>query len=168
MKILLQQLWELKIDWDDPLPPTIHDAWLQWISELKLLSDKHIPRCYFTKEAHILAVELHGFCDASEPAYAGVVYLRVIDSDGGVQLSLVTSKTKVAPIKRLTVPHLELCGAHLLARLLHHVQQVFINCVYAWADSTIILSWLVGNPRRFKMYVGNRVSRIVEVIGGTM
>ena len=96
VKILLQQLWELKID---PLPPMIHDAWLHWRSELKLLSDKHIPHCYFPKEAHILAVELHGFCDASERAYAGVVYLRVIDSDGGVQLSLVTSKTKVAPIK---------------------------------------------------------------------
>ena len=167
VKILLQQLWELKVDWDEPLPPTIHDAWLQWRSELKSLSDKHLPRCYSPKGAHVIAVELHGFCDASEHAYAGVVYLRMMDSDGNVHLSLVTSKTKVAPIKLLTIPRLELCGAHLLTQLLHHVKQVFnlpLSCVHAWTDSTIVLCWLVGNPRRFKTYVGNRVSRIMELI----
>ena len=165
VKILLQQLGELKVDWDDPLPPMIHDAWLQWRSELKSLSARHLPHCYFPKGAHIIAVELHGF--VSELAYAGVVYLCMIDSYGSIHLSLVTSKTKVAPIKRLTVPHLELCGADLLAQLLCHVKRVFnlpLNCVYAWTDSTIVLSWLVGNPRRFNTYVGNRVSRIMELI----
>ena len=164
MKILMQRLWELKVDWDDPLPPDVHDTWLQWRSELKLLSDKHLPRCYFPDAVNIVAVELHGFCDASERAYAGVVYLRMIDSMGDVHLSIVASKTKVAPIKQLTIPRLELCGAHLLTQLLYHVQHVFnlpLNSVYAW---TIVLSWLVGNPRRFKTFVGNRISRIVELI----
>ena len=61
----------------------------------------------------MVAIELHGFSDASEHAYAGIVYLRVFDSDGNVHVSLVMSKTKVAPIKCLTIPCLELCGAHL-------------------------------------------------------
>ena len=71
-----------------------------------------------------------------------------MDSTGNVQISLVTSKTEVAPVKRLTIPRLELCGAYLLAQLLHHVKKVFeisISNVYAWMDSTIVLSWLVGN-----------------------
>ena len=71
-----------------------------------------------------------------------------MDSTGNVQISMVTSKTKVAPVKRLTIPRLELCGAYLLAQLLHHVKKVFdlsISNVYAWMDSTIVLSWLVGN-----------------------
>ena len=167
IKILLQRIWELKIDWDDSLPSEIETTWLQWRTELSLLSGKHIPRCYFPKQSHIESVQLHGFSDASEEAYAGVVYFRMVDSLQRIHTSLVASKTKVAPIQRLTVPRLELCGAHLLARLLHHVQRVFhlpVNSVYAWTDSMVVLSWLVGNPKRFKTYVGNRISHIVELI----
>lgn len=82
-----------------------------------------------------------------------------------MQVSLVTSKTKVAPIKRLTIPRLELCGAHLLAQLLHHVKEVFhlsLHEVYTWTDSTNVLSWLISSPRRSKTYVGNRVSFIMH------
>ena len=112
-------------------------------------------------------MELHGFCDASEQAYAAVISLRMKDLDGRTQVSLVTSKTKVAPIKRLTIPCLELCGAYLLAQLLHHVRQVFdlsLTQIYAWTDSNIVLSWLIGNHRRFNTYIPNRVSYIVELI----
>lgn len=107
------------------------------------------------------------FSDASELAYAGVVYLQMVDANGDIHTSLVMSKTKVAPIKRLTIPWLELCGAHLLAQLLHHCKEVFHmppDDVFAWSDSTIVLNWLVGSPRLFKTYVGNRVSRIMELI----
>ena len=107
---------------------------LQWRSELKLFSSKHIPCCYYQKESHLASIQLHGFSNASEEAYAGVVYLQMMNSIGNVQVSLVTSKTKVAPIKCLTIPYLELCGAYLLAQLLHHVKKVFdlsISNVYA-------------------------------------
>ena len=91
----------------------------------------------------------------------------MIDTIGCVHTSIVSSKTKVAPIKRLTLPRLELCGAHLLANLLFHVKEALnlpLQEVYAWTDSTIVLNWLDGNPRRFKTFVGNRVSRIMELI----
>ena len=122
-KILLQRLWESRVGWDDPLPPDFHQAWLQWRSELHLLTEKHICRCYHPSNSDVNSVELHGFCDASEDAYAGVVYFRGQDRHGNAHLSLVISKTKVAPIKRLAIPRLELCGAQLLARLLHHTMR---------------------------------------------
>ena len=164
-KILLQRVWESKVNWDDPVPQPIADEWMLWRSQLKSLSQRHIPRCYFPKDVEVVSTQLHGFSDASESAYAGVVYLRMIDSDGNVHISLVAAKTKVAPLKRLTIPRLELCGAHLLTKLLEHIRltlKIPIEGVHAWTDSTIVINWLDGNPRRFKTYVGNRVSFIMD------
>ena len=164
VKILLQQLWEQKVGWDDPVPQAI---WLQRRSELHFLTHKQTPRCYVDKKFQITSMQLHGFSDASERAYGAVIYLRMTDSSNDVQTSLVTSKTKVAPMKRLTIPRLELCGAYLLAQLLHHVCQVFqlhLSSIYVWTDSTIVLNWLIGDPRRFKTYVENRVSYIADLI----
>ena len=108
-----------------------------------MLSDKLIPRCHFPKDVHITSAELHGVSDASEAAYSGVVYIRMVDSRDVPHVSIVTCKTKVAPIKQLTVARLGLCGAHLLANLLYHNQEVFnipSNKEFAWTDSTIVLS----------------------------
>lgn len=169
MKILFQQLWEMKIDWDDLVPESIREAWMRWRSELGLLSSKHIPRCYYDKGTCIVSMELHGFSDASEHAYAAVVYLRMKCSDGSIQVALVSSKTKVAPIKKLTIPRLELCGAQLLAQLLHRVGSVLgipLCQSYAWTDSTIVLSWLIGSPKRFRETESQTfLSYLVQIIG---
>lgn len=167
MKILLQRLWESKAEWDDDVPELVKDTWHQWRAELPCLCEKHIPRCYSPSNFHPILTQLHGFCDASEDAYGCVAYLRFTDSEDNVHTSLVASKTKVAPIKRLTIPRLELCGAHLLSKLLYHLKEVLSipTCdVYGWTDSSIVLSWMVGNPRRLKTYVGNRITSIVEQI----
>ena len=108
-------------------------------------------------------MQLHCFSDAPEAAYAGVVYLRITGSSSTVHVSLVMSKTKVAPIKRITKPHLELLEFHLVANLLNYmyIQKVLdvpSSSVFAWTDSIIVLSWLVSKPRRFKTFVGHRVS----------
>ena len=103
----------------------------------------------------------------SEDAYAAVEYLRIVDAKGDVHISLVISKTKVSPIKRLSIPRLELCRAFLLSQLLDHTRKVFcmlLSEVNAWTDSTIVLSWLSGIPRKYKTYVGNRVAQIVDLI----
>ena len=124
------------------------------------LSQIHIPRCYFSKEADITSIQLHGFSDASQSGYAAVT-----DSKGEVPVSLFASKTKVAPIKCLTIPRLEVCGAYVLTKLLEPIQLVLnipIESVYAWTDSKIVFNWLDRNPCRFKTYVGNQISFILD------
>ena len=116
-KILLQSLWAERVDWGDPVPDAILKEWSQWRSELSVLSHHHLPRCYFPEDVKIVSIQLHGFSDASERAYSGVVYIRMVDSNDVVHTSIVMSKTRVAPIKRQTIPCLELCGALVLAQL---------------------------------------------------
>ena len=165
--ILLQKVWERKIDWDDEKPPDILETWVKWRKELVCLSNKLNPRCYFSRDFSVISTELHGLCDVSELAYAAIAYLRLVDSSGCIQVSLVTSKTKVAPLKPLSIPCLELCGALLLSQLLHHLSQVFkvpLSLTHVWTDSMIVLQWLDGSPRRFKTYACNRVSAIINLI----
>ena len=166
-KVLLQRLWECGVAWDDPVPSSILEVWTKWRNELHLISEKHLERCYFPKESRIVSKQLHGFSDASEVAYAGVVYLRMVDSDGFVHVSLVMAKTRVAPIKRLTIPRLELCGANLLSEVMDHTRKVFnisLDDTFTWTDSMVVLQWLSGNPRLLKTFVGNRISNIVELV----
>ena len=121
MKVLLQQLLEAKIDWDDSVPDIVKGAWIKWNTELQLLSSCHIPHYLFPKNFTAHNIQLHGFSDASEEEYGGVVYIRGEDSNGNTHVQLIAAKTKVAPLKRLTI-RLELCGAYLLTQLLEHYQ----------------------------------------------
>lgn len=167
MKILLQRVWEAHVEWDETVPEELQENWRRWRSELNSLLGRSIPRCYFPRHIKVASTQLHGFSDASEEAYAGVAYFRIVDSTGVIHTSLVMSKTKVAPVRHLTIPRLELCGAQVLAKLLGHLKELFqvpSANIYAWTESTIVLNWLTGSPRRFKTYVGNRVSCIVDLV----
>jgi hypothetical protein len=147
MKILLQRLWEQKSDWDDPVPAGIGELWTRWRKELPTLASKSIPRCHFPREAKVTSMQVHGFSDASEDAYASVVYVQLVSLSG----SIYTSQVMSTPIKRISIPpRLELCGAHLLARLLQHVKDVFnlpMTNIFACTDSTVVLAWLTGSSR---------------------
>ena len=99
MKILLQRLWELKLAWDNEIPVNLQEKHLQWRTQLQLFKSKHLDRCYFRKDSIRLTIQLHGFSDASEDAYATVVYIRATYVEGPPTVTLVVAKTKVAPLK---------------------------------------------------------------------
>ena len=131
-----------------------------------MLASVRLPRCYHSGEP-ALSVTLHGFCDASETAYAAVVYVKTTYDQSPVTCRLVLAKTKVAPVKTLSIPRLELCGANLLAKILSSTRDTLnlpIEDVHAWCDSTIVLAWLDGAPKRYKTYVGNRLASITSLI----
>lgn len=162
VKILFQKLWKAKINWDDPLPKSIETEWSILRKSISSFQTLRIPRwIHMTQKSR---VQIHGFCDASMAAYAAVVFLRVENDDQCVQVNIVTAKTKVAPLKVLSLPRLELCGATLLTKLIADVRvamqfsdNVSVTC---WTDSTIVLAWLRSDPARFNVFVANRASEI--------
>lgn len=161
VKIMFQRCWELKLDWDDRLPPPLVDDWPQLCRSFEQLREMRIDRWVHTVSTS--AVELHGFCDSSIHAYAAAVYLRTITTDGATRITLLCAKTKVAPLKTISLPRLELSGALLLCRLMQNVQtsmQFEQHSTVCWTDSTIVLAWIRGNPARRSVFVANRVAEI--------
>ncbi|XP_060855259.1 uncharacterized protein LOC132932933 [Metopolophium dirhodum] len=113
--------------------------------------------------------DLCGFSDASTKGYAAVAYLRVTAKSGSVDVYLLGSKTKLAPMKTSTIPRLELSGAVLLALWLGRIKRALepqqeISNVFAWSDSTIVLSWLGNTHTSSKTFVSNRIFQIQTTI----
>ncbi|XP_015127131.1 uncharacterized protein LOC107048476 [Diachasma alloeum] len=162
-KILLQALWIEKLGWDEPVSQTTAQRWSQFREELTQLSEITIPRWLGLLTDSV--VEVHGFSDASQVAMSAVIYLKVLNK-GKSQLTLVCSKTKVAPLKRLTIPRLELTAALLLAKLTKYVkdQLNLTNATtYLWTDSSVTLTWISSHSSRWKEFVKNRVALIQEL-----
>ena len=107
--MLLQELWLHELNWDDPLPPQITTKWLIIRKDLTSLARLSIPRWFNTWRDS--TVEIHGFSDASQLAMSAVIYLVVHSPSTGAISTLVCSKTRVAPLKRLTISRLELTAA---------------------------------------------------------
>ena len=170
VKVMLQDLRNLKLAWDDQVPDSIAQAWKVWRRELPVITSHPIPRYHLIRGKEVRSLQLHGFSDASDSAYAGVVYLRAFYSDTTVSTSLLLAKTKVTPICGSTTPRTELNGAQPLSKILIIVANVLSNPltdVYAWSDSTIVLCWLSTSPSKLKSYVCNRVMDTVSRIPST-
>ena len=108
-------------------------------------------------------MQLHVFCDASEMAYGiAVAYLWMI-SHGHVNVSFIMSKTRLALIKTLTIPQLELQAAVIAVRLKSKIlTEVEVEDIYLWSESEIVLHYIRNTHRRFSIYVSHRVAEIVS------
>ncbi|GFU96473.1 uncharacterized protein TNCV_90461 [Trichonephila clavipes] len=146
-------LWLLKLDWDSPLPEALETKWKTLQKEFEQVCSIHIPRWIHTASQQIT---LHGFCDASELAYASVIYAVQPQADGNTKVTLLVAKSRVAPLKSVSIPRLKLNGALLLARLYATCKNILKEYdvhFYAWTDSQVVLSWLSSHPRNWKPYI---------------
>lgn len=162
IKVFFQNLWIENLDWDDQLPAKLSEEWMKLRNNLLHVENIKIQRYIKTTSSDCL--ELHGFSDASKEAYSAVVYGRIRKSTGENITVLLSSKTKVSPVKQLSIPRLELCGALLLKNLLMTVKETMrtkIDKMYAWTDSTIVLDWLSAHPKHWNTFIGNRTSEIL-------
>ncbi|XP_071646576.1 uncharacterized protein [Temnothorax longispinosus] len=160
-KLFMRRLWKLSIDWDDKIPVELMLEWNSYKERLEAMEEIKIPRQVVTREA--VHIEMHGFCDASQSAYGACIYLCSIDAKGNRTARLLTSKSRIAPLKILSIPRLELCSAVLLAKLACKIKKALtlqIHKYIYWTDSSIVIHWIRGDPAKYKVFVANRVSNI--------
>ncbi|XP_018315311.1 uncharacterized protein, partial [Mycetomoellerius zeteki] len=164
-KIFMQELWAIKLGWDDPLPLPISNKWAEFLELLQHIPQLNFPRWINFESGRRL--EIHGFCDASQKAICATIYIRSSNQKGEITTSLICSKTKVAPLKKITIPRLELSGAVMLNNLVSRVLQIlqFDDLpIYLWTDSAVVYTWINSHPSRWKEFVHNRVCQIHETL----
>ncbi|XP_055840135.1 uncharacterized protein LOC129907787 isoform X1 [Episyrphus balteatus] len=160
-KMFMQQLWRLKLAWDEALPQECHHSWLKFRKGLHELNNLHIHRRVFF--GHTDNYQLHAFSDSSEGAFGTCVYIRSVDDDGTVRTNLLCAKSKVAPVRKVTLPRLELCAGAMMVQLVQRLKEIFgsiLQHITYWTDSSIALSWIAEESCNWQTFIANRVSFI--------
>ncbi|GBP48180.1 hypothetical protein EVAR_27566_1 [Eumeta japonica] len=135
-KCMLQDIWRSGIDWDETIEADAHKKWLKWVNDIKKLASIRIPRCI-------------------SPGH----------TEGGATFSLIAGKARVAPLKVISIPRLELQAALLGARLASSIlTEIELNVTRKifWTDSRTVLSWIRSDPRSFKPFVAHRLAELEE------
>lgn len=160
-KLLLQKTWEKKLTWDATVDSEMEDEFRRWLNELYFLPEIRIPR--WIHRDNFDHGSLHVFCDASKDSYAAVIFFRGV-FEGNVFIRLLAAKSRIAPLKKSSIPRLELLAALIGTRLfvslkeeLNFDQEVQF---YFWSDSSTVLSW-IRRKENWGTFVGNRVKEIV-------
>ena len=168
-KTLFQTIWRQGFDWDQVLTEELAEAFQLWLEDSKCLVDLKFPRAFFPNipwSYVVNHVEIHAFGDASEIGYGAVVYLRIL-YEGKYLVRLCASRCRVAPLKKVSLPRLELLSALICARLTDFVHtSLKLGNVkkYCYSDSETTLFWIKGDPLRFKTFIANRVSEIQGLV----
>ena len=161
-KLLFQEATRLGLSWDDHIPASLATRWRLWMISMRGLSGLFFPRCLVPTRLLDGQMELHHFCDGSLQAYGTASFLRIQSGDD-VRIVLVTAKSRVAPIKAMTIPRLEMAAAVLAVKqdiLLRRELRLKLSSSCFWSDSQVVLSYIASDSRRFKVFIANRVSFI--------
>lgn len=167
-KCFMQKLWALKLEWDQPLPANLELIWRAFLRELPLLSELKHKRHVMVKRSTYCRIL--GFADASTLGYAANLYLYTTNDNGESKVSLLIAKSKVAPLKTISVPRLELMAAHLLAKLVKYAmsilqdREITVDDKLLFTDSSVVLAWLNTPSYKLKTFVATRVTKILDTV----
>ncbi|XP_058816368.1 uncharacterized protein LOC131679652 [Topomyia yanbarensis] len=167
LKILLQEIWRSGVNWDEPINSEQREKWLTWVQVLPRVEMVRVPRCYRTRSSisERNSIQLHVFVDASENGVAAVCYLR-FEEGGVVECALVGAKTKVAPLRFVSIPRLELQAAVIGARLANSITEshkLKPMQRFFWTDARDVHCWLNSDHRKYSQFVAVRISEMLEL-----
>ena len=152
-KVLLQHLCRSKLGWGDQIPEDALQRWKNWLAMPPKLEELLVDRCLIPKDfGEIASTQMHHFSDASRQGYGAVWYLRIINEKGDAHCSFLVGKSRLAPLKAITIPRTELSAAVVATRLDKMMRQALdmtIDESTFWTDSTCVLSYIQNENRRF-------------------
>ena len=169
-KILLRKTWEIKLGWDDELPPCLYQSWTHFFKELFDIQQINFPRCTKPKDA-VGDPWLVLYSDGSEVAYGCVAYVRWSCENGTYKSCLLMAKSRIGPVTKLAVPRMELNGAVLSKRcrtVIEKEMRYKFERVIHLIDSETVLNQLNRTSYRFKVYEGVRIGEIQAATSGDM
>lgn len=156
----------MKCGWDEAISDTHAQQWTKWLTELHLLSDFEVSRCFKAPMFEVpVSFQLHHFADASESGHGTVSYLLLKNSRNVLHCSFVLGKARVAPIKPVTIPRMELTAAVMAVRIDKMLQAEIefpLKHTIFWTDSTVVLKYLHCKTACFRTFVANRITTIRE------
>ena len=171
MKTFFQRLYSAKYGWDDLITNDYLEEWNELVKSLSAIEFISVATlyCYYNTNDPVVTIELPGFCDALMKAYGCCVYLRFVHRPKFVKVVLVTSKSWIAPLRKQSIPKLELLSCLLLVRLINTLKKEFKNFYdilnfYLWTDSSVAYSWIVHISKIFPVFIQNRVKEIRKLI----
>jgi hypothetical protein len=132
-KMLMQELWSLKLGWDESVPTVLHSTWNEWRQELHLINQFEIPRYIFNHPS--VTTEVHGFADASEKAYGGVIYIRTIQPDCKISVNILCAKSRVP-----SAPHMGGLWESAVKSAKHHLKRVAGNALFSFEEMQTLLT----------------------------
>ncbi|XP_068204704.1 uncharacterized protein [Palaemon carinicauda] len=163
-KILLQEMCRRKLSWDEEMSADELVRWKTWLAQLPQLEEFQLRRSFIPPDfGDVDTLQLHHFADASQTGYGVVSYLRVVGVNGKIHCTLVIGRARVAPLKRTTIPRLELTAAAIAAQMdskLKTELDLKLAPSVFWTDSTSVLKYLRNPTARYQTFVDNRVNLI--------
>ena len=163
-KQIIQDLCKTQAAWDETVPDNIRARWEKWRGEMHESAEFKIHRCYKPDNfGDVMSVELHSFSDSSVNGYGQCSYLRMVNNRDEVHCTLVMAKSRVTPLKPVTVPRLELTAAVVSTKISSFLQKELsyedMN-EFFWTDSKVVLGYISNEARCFHTFVANRVQEI--------
>ncbi|XP_065182586.1 uncharacterized protein LOC135813418 [Sycon ciliatum] len=166
-RLMFQELCAAGIGWDDQIPAELNEKWYRWFAELEHLSKIKIQRCLkeTDRPAHEASLSVHVFTDASAHATAAVGYVRAEYPDGHVRISIALARARATPLKKVTIPKLELRGAVLgvqVSAAISEALHIPMSEHNFWTDSMNVVHWVRSPAKNFTSDVANRIAAIQE------
>ncbi len=150
--------------WDDELETDHASQWVKWQEELPALEEFQLPRCLVPPSfGPIAEARIHHFSDASLEAYGAVSYLRLINTEDQVHCAFLMAKSRLAPIKTMSIPRLELSAAVVavqMDRMLRTELRIPLKESVFHTDSQVVLQYITNTRLRLQTFVANRVAII--------